>query len=83
MLFSYYIKILFKGIDMATELTECPYCGHDEYYRVVVFSGESWWRYKFNGEETDNSGYWDSCKERTLRTMYCCECNKRVGIKGK
>lgn len=66
---------------MATELTECPYCGHDEYYLKEIFSGRGQWNYRFDGGDADNSHYWDSCNVKTLKTMYCYECNKRIGVK--
>lgn len=60
--------------------TECPHCGHDEFYQVVYFSGSSEYGYRFDGNEAYNTELHDGCNYRENKTVYCRACRTKLGI---
>lgn len=64
---------------MHPTITECPYCGYDEFYYNQHMVGNGAMYVRYDGEETDNG-----CMHETLRYTpigkfaYCCNCHKRV-----
>lgn len=60
-------------------MTECPYCGHDEYYINYRYSGTGICRCRFDGEEAENGGMYDSLQNTVVgKFAYCCNCNKKI-----
>lgn len=60
-------------------IASCPYCGHGEYYINYRYSGSGIYRYRFDGEEPDNTGMYDCLEEKVIgKFAYCCHCNKRI-----
>lgn len=70
---------------MNKNITNCPYCGNDEYYVYFTVSGKSSYNYKLGTNEPgySNSDIWDGIYMKEQRTMYCNECHKKIGIKDK
>jgi len=66
---------------MIKPITECPYCGYDEYYVITYISGKSATWYKYNGEHGDNSEMHETLKYKENKTMFCANCFKKVGVK--
>lgn len=71
-------------------LTKCPYCGHDEYYVLFSMKGKSVYHYRFDGQtndqlqgsqKIDNSGMYDNFSYIEYKTIFCSNCNKRLGTK--
>lgn len=60
-------------------LTECPYCGHDEYYVNVRYSGTGICICRFDGTETENGDIHD-CLQGTIigKFAHCCNCDKKI-----
>lgn len=63
-----------------SKLTECPFCGCDEFYTKEYVYGTMRCRSRFDGKEADNSDLYDglSLKESSGR-IYCDNCNKFLG----
>lgn len=62
---------------MSEKMTCCPYCGSKEYYIQQHASGEMSWRMRFDGEEADNGGYYESLKIKTTsQYAWCTNCGK-------
>jgi hypothetical protein len=62
-----------------SELTACPHCGCESYYRRVRFSGVGVYRYRFDGERADNTELHSGLGYVEAKTMYCEECEKPLG----
>lgn len=61
------------------KITECPYCGHDEYYVNYRYSGVGAYRHRFDGKEAENGDMYDCLKDTVVgKFAYCCNCNKRI-----
>ena len=61
------------------DISGCPYCGCDEYYTNVRYSGEGVYRYRFDGETAYNGEMYDCLKDTIMgKFAYCCDCNKRI-----
>lgn len=66
---------------MSTTTPGCPHCGHDEYYRRMRISGESEYRYNFDGKTAAYNGHiHENLDYVEQKTMYCCQCHKKVGV---
>lgn len=62
-----------------TNIAECPYCGHDEYYVNYRYSGTGAYRYRFDGEDAENGDMYDCLKGTVIgKFAYCCRCEKRI-----
>lgn len=60
-------------------ITECPYCGYDEYYIRYRYSGEGVYRYRFDGEEVENGDMYDCLQDKVVgKFAYCCNCEKKI-----
>lgn len=60
-------------------LTECPYCGHDEYYINYRYYGTGVCRSRFDGEEAENGDMYDCLKSTIVGKFgYCSKCQKRI-----
>lgn len=60
-------------------ITECPYCGHDEYYTNIRYSGLGIYRRRFDGEDANNEDMYDCLRNTTIgKFVYCCRCEKRI-----
>lgn len=60
-------------------MTECPYCGNDEYYVNYRYSGTGAYRYRFDREEAENGDMYDCLKDTVVgKFAYCCNCDKRI-----
>lgn len=64
-----------------SKITECPHCGSEEYYVNITFKGRGAYRYRFDGETADNHHLHDCCTYPEKETVYCGECQKRLGTK--
>ena len=42
-----------------SNITECPYCGYDEYYIKQYIKGKLSYYKRFDGKEADNSDMYD------------------------
>lgn len=64
-----------------SELTECPFCGSDEYYTSTYMFGIVDCRVRFDGEEAENGNMYESLSERRRKTerAYCVCCEKYLG----
>lgn len=73
-------------------IDKCPYCGHNEYYKLFRLRGKGVYHSRFDGKtndelepelEIDNSGMYDNFTWVELKTMYCsssCQKPIRQGI---
>ena len=60
-------------------MSECPYCGNNkEYYTKDFVSGRVNYEYRFDGEEADNTGVYDSLRHTSGKYAYCSDCEKRL-----
>lgn len=60
-------------------LSECPYCGSDEYYVITYYRGRGAYHFRFDGEMADNSQMYDCLSARMCTTAFCGNCQKRLG----
>ena len=61
------------------DIEKCPYCGNDEYYMRVRYSGEGIYRYRFDGEAAGNEDMYDCLRDKPIgKFAYCCNCDKRI-----
>lgn len=72
---------------MNKKMTQCPYCGSEEYFIKQQASGRMLWRMRFDGEEADNATYYESLNvENESDYAWCSKCGKRLfklGPEGK
>lgn len=63
-----------------SELTECPFCGCDEFYTTQYVYGTIRYNERYDGEEAENAELYDglNCKNYSGRA-YCRNCNKYLG----
>lgn len=67
-----------------TDLTECPYCGSNEFYTKARYSGPIVYFERFNGEKADNSGMYDFLTKITSgNNVWCAVCGEYLGNRGK
>lgn len=60
-------------------ISECPHCGSDEgYYIKERFSGTREYHFNYNGQERDNSHFYDTAKGTSSKYTYCIDCHKRL-----
>ena len=65
-----------------SELQECPFCGHDEYYSKEYVYGNIFYGERFDGEETHNESLYDSLSTKRFNgRCYCRSCEKYLGNK--
>lgn len=65
-----------------TELTECPFCGCEEFCTKQYVYGTLMYRERFDGEETENCELYDSLNNgKYSGNCYCLGCNKLLGNK--
>lgn len=63
-----------------SELSECPFCGYDEFYETEYVYGTTRWRSRFDGKEADNSDLYDGLRIKdSSGRIYCDNCNKFLG----
>lgn len=59
----------------------CKHCGGNAgYYRKATYTGKGIFNYAFDGEFVDAEGLHDSAEYKEQRTMYCLECDKKLGV---
>jgi hypothetical protein len=66
------------------EVLKCPHCGCDEYYVITVASGKGEICYKFdpeNIESPDNTNMYDGIYLKELKSVFCGDCSKKIGIR--
>lgn len=61
-------------------LTNCPNCGHDEFYRNGHASGSYAYYYRFDGEEANNGNLHDGLTYKENKTCFCSQCHLSLGI---
>lgn len=60
-------------------IQECPYCGHDEYYIKMQYSGKGICRCRFDGKPTENGDLYDCLTDTVIgKFAHCSNCNKRI-----
>lgn len=63
-----------------SELKECPFCGHDEYYSKSHVAGVVCYNMRFDGKEADNDSMYESLTTiRDTGKCYCRRCNEYLG----
>lgn len=68
------------------KLERCPFCGFDEYYVKCRMSGRGEFSYNFDhtvATSGTNTDMHDCLKYTENKTMYCRNCNKKLGIKSE
>ena len=63
-----------------SDLKECPFCGHDEFFTTQYVYGTIRCGERFDGEEAHNEELYDylNCRNYTGRA-YCRKCGKYLG----
>lgn len=63
-----------------SELRECPFCGHEEFYTNDYYRGSSSFYQRFDGEEAkDNSQMYDGLMRMQGARAYCANCWRYLG----
>lgn len=63
-----------------SELTECPFCGHDEFYEIAPIKGHVYYIMRYDGKEAeDNSSMYDGTSTYPTGRVYCDNCHKYLG----
>lgn len=63
-----------------SDLTECPFCGCDEFYTTQYVYGTIHYRSRFDGTEADNSDLYEGLRnDKRGGRIYCEDCNKFLG----
>ena len=62
-----------------SDLTECPFCGNDEFYTKDYIQGPSWYFRRFDGKEADNTEMYDCTNHIQGKRAYCAKCNEYLG----
>lgn len=62
-----------------SELTECPFCGNDEYFHKIYVKGSTKHYHLFSGEIADNSELYKSIPMIEDKRCYCSVCEKYLG----
>lgn len=66
-----------------SELSECPKCGHNEFYQKQSVKGFIYPRKRFDGGEADNTELYNNMGYGALqKTVYCGACQKAIAIDG-
>ena len=62
------------------ELTECPFCGNDEFYTKDYVYGASIYHQRFDGgEDVDNTEMYSSLMHKPGAKCYCNNCESYLG----
>lgn len=61
------------------ELTHCPKCGNDEFYRKGRVSGHYEYQYRFDGGEANNGGLHEGLSYKEQKTCFCSKCHHNLG----
>lgn len=65
-----------------SELENCPFCGHDEFYTKEYWYGTICYNERFDGKEAHNEEMYDSLNYKNHSgKAYCRSCNKYIGNK--
>ena len=62
-----------------SELTECPFCGNDEFYINERVKGITEFYQRFDGEQADNTELYEGLEHTDLEGAYCSYCKKYLG----
>lgn len=62
-----------------SSLTECPFCGCDEFYVRQHAKGTIKYYFSFNGSEADNTDMYSTLSVSEGKNVYCSQCNKFLG----
>lgn len=64
-----------------TDLTECPFCGCEEFYTKDRVHGTLRYRERFDGDEADNSTLYDGLVlvHTKYRRVFCVDCESLLG----
>lgn len=62
-----------------SELTECPFCGNDEYFHKIYVNGSTRHYGLFNGGIADNTEFYESITHIGGKRCYCSNCEKYLG----
>lgn len=62
------------------ELTECPFCGCDEFYTKEYVYGTLRYKERFDSKETHNEELYDGLHTKNYNgKAYCLNCDKYLG----
>lgn len=65
-----------------SDLTECPFCGNDEFFTKQYVYGTLRYNERFDGEETHNEELYDYLNTgKYSGRCYCNSCNAYLGNK--
>lgn len=62
------------------KLTNCPNCGHDEFYRKGHASGYFSYHYRFDGQDAHNENLHDGLTYKENKTCFCSNCHLKLGV---
>ena len=63
-----------------SELEECPFCGHDEFYTNDYYKGTATFLQRFDSEDADdNSQMYDGLIHIQGKRAYCANCCSYIG----
>lgn len=61
------------------DLTECPFCGNDEFYTKDYIQGPTWYNQRFDGLDAHNENMYDCLHHTTGKRAYCNNCDSYLG----
>ena len=63
-----------------SDLTECPFCGCDEFYTTEYVYGTLYYKERFDGREADNEQLYEGLNTKNYSgRIYCLSCKKYLG----
>ena len=75
------MKVKTNKLKNISEIEECPYCGHDEWFRKQKIYGPVYYKARFDGVEADNGEMYDSTIiSDTSKFAFCSNCEKKIGL---
>jgi len=65
-----------------SDLTECPFCGYDEFYTNAYVYGNTRYAESFDGHEVDNESLYEGLISKPVSgRAYCQNCRRYLGNK--
>lgn len=64
-----------------TELTNCPFCGSEEYYTKQYAYGSVTYYERFDGIRAENGAMYEGLNFKYSGRVYCSHCDKCLGNK--
>lgn len=64
---------------LKNKVKECPHCGsEDGYYTKDYVKGHARYFFNFDGEEADNTEYYEGIQIESGKVAYCTHCNRKI-----